>query len=235
MLFGTAMKTMDKGRKFRYMVVTVFCLAMVLMTIAQIFNDLLPYYASGLLIGESILRTFVLAAEKDDYIHKLQAANYINNTDPLTGVHSRYAYVEMEEGLDDLIRDGKMEDFSLIVFDLNDLKFINDHFGHEAGDKYIQAAAKLISDTFVGTGVYRYGGDEFVAVLRGKQFEERHELLKQFEEKVISIHSLSTPVVATGMADFDKESDNAIRAVFVKADECMYDKKKELKTIRPVS
>lgn len=55
--------------------------------------------------------------------------------------------------------------FALVAFDLNGLKRINDHFGHPAGDQYLRAAADIIQmELQSAKGVYRTGGDEFMAI-----------------------------------------------------------------------
>jgi GGDEF domain-containing protein len=54
------------------------------------------------------------------------------------------------------------------MFDLNDLKHINDRYGHERGDEYIVNCCRLICQVFKHSPVFRIGGDEFVALLRGE-------------------------------------------------------------------
>lgn len=58
----------------------------------------------------------------------------------------------------------------IIMMDLNGLKATNDTAGHEAGDELIIGAAKCMTNAFSGLGnVYRVGGDEFVALLKGNK------------------------------------------------------------------
>ena len=54
------------------------------------------------------------------------------------------------------------------MFDANDLKLINDRYGHKRGDSYLLGVVEMIQDCFPGCQVYRIGGDEFVVVLEGK-------------------------------------------------------------------
>jgi len=58
----------------------------------------------------------------------------------------------------------------VIYFDLNDLKGVNDKYGHEAGDNYIRSFVKTIKE-LVGDMLYRIGGDEFVAIYPGTEAE----------------------------------------------------------------
>lgn len=65
-------------------------------------------------------------------------------------------------------------DFGIVVLDLNDLKKVNDNFGHALGNKLISTAAKTIAEVFKRSPVFRVGGDEFVVVLQNKN---RHEII----------------------------------------------------------
>lgn len=84
------------------------------------------------------------------------------NRDPLTGLLNR-------RGLQSAINSLRVSDYPVAVcmFDLDNLKSINDTFGHNAGDQIIQAFSELIrQETRSNDVVCRYGGDEFVLLLR---------------------------------------------------------------------
>ena len=74
-------------------------------------------------------------------------------------------YVELETIMDEKIRNKTINEFALFLFDLNDLKIMNDTYGHEIGDKYIIKSCQIIKSLFPHTDVYRYGGDEYLIVL----------------------------------------------------------------------
>lgn len=81
------------------------------------------------------------------------------SSDPLTGVSSRFAYVDAIERYGD----GLPEDFAVFLLDINGLKVVNDTQGHEAGDELIRGAAQCIAATVGKDGeTFRVGGDEFV-------------------------------------------------------------------------
>lgn len=83
-------------------------------------------------------------------------------TDELTKLHNRrYCSEHMEQ-----INRDKTKDYTVVCFDLNNLKVINDTYGHAKGDLLIKSAADVIGETFEKHGfVGRMGGDEFIAVL----------------------------------------------------------------------
>ena len=162
---------------------------------------------------------------------QLQSAMDMAYRDPLTGVKSKHAYNEAEECMDQRIAEGNVSEFSVVVFDLNDLKMINDNFGHEIGDQYIKDACKQICTCFKHSPVFRIGGDEFVAILEGEDYTNQEELLEKFEKQVLSNLDRNTNVVAFGCANFELQKDNSIRNVFERADAKMYKEKVLLKSL----
>ena len=71
------------------------------------------------------------------------------------------------------IKESGNSDYTIICFDLNDLKITNDTYGHARGDILIKSAAEVIKDTFEPHGVVaRIGGDEFISILNTTLPEE---------------------------------------------------------------
>lgn len=86
-----------------------------------------------------------------------------STTDELTGCYNRRAYAEQ---MDTFREFGIEEDMVFISLDVNRLKYVNDTFGHAAGDELIQGATEVMRQGFgEDTVIYRTGGDEFVAFL----------------------------------------------------------------------
>ena len=151
--------------------------------------------------------------------------------DTLTGVGSKLAYAEEEEAtIDEAIREGTMSDLAVVVCDVNGLKYVNDTYGHAAGDEYIRAACQLICDVFAHSQIYRIGGDEFVAIVRGEDYERRNELLAELDRRSVVNIENNGAVVSAGMADF-VPSDEQLHVVLRRADERMYARKAELKKL----
>ena len=212
----------------------------------QMFEPELPIYTAGCAIGVVFIHVFIVMAEKDsikDELYKSQAqelrsvrerdrARRLAYIDPLTGVKNKHAFVELENKMDEEIHDGDIDQFALLIFDLNDLKVINDTFGHDAGDRYINKSVDLIKKYFPDEEIYRYGGDEFVLILKGEKYENRYQKLDEFNKNIEeNLHS-NEPVVASGLSDFVREKDNVLRNVFTRADERMYANKRRLKQIK---
>lgn len=167
--------------------------------------------------------------------HLQKYIDYINGLayrDSLTGVKNKAAYQEAEHRLDEQIRYGRPE-FAVVVFDINGLKWVNDHLGHDFGDMLIISACRLICETFKHSPVYRIGGDEFVTILEGADYEKYPELLDDFQRKVEqheqSEHPYGRLSIARGIAIYSNASDLVFANVFKRADSAMYQNKAAMK------
>ena len=124
--------------------------------------------------------------------------------------------------------------FGIGVFDCDDLKSINDKYGHDKGDIYLQTASRLICKTFQHSPVFRIGGDEFAAVLRNDDLHNRETLTAQFEKAMAdSIASTGNRWeqvhVAMGIAVFNPQIDNSVIDTVRRADKIMYTNKRQHK------
>ena len=125
-----------------------------------------------------------------------------------------------------------LTDFAIAICDVNGLKAINDTLGHEAGDAYIKEGCMLICHKFDHSPVFRIGGDEFVAILKGRDYENREELEGSFRQMIDENQRNGKVVVASGMAIYTPGSDESYNDVFKRADEMMYKRKQELKAMK---
>lgn len=167
--------------------------------------------------------------------------NYLNNklkilneTDPLTMVKNRSAYETKCTEINHLIVEKKLDDFGIAVFDINNLKFINDNYGHEKGDEYIVNSCLLLCNVFKHSPVYRIGGDEFLIILTKEDFVNRDELFVRLSENMDKLKNSDCPdsekvSVASGISVYDKTTDYSVASVFQRADAQMYENKKRMK------
>ena len=149
--------------------------------------------------------------------------------DQMTGVGNKHAYSQAESKLNEEISAGQISSFAITVCDLNDLKKINDTLDHAEGDKRIRQACAIICEVLSHSPVYRIGGDEFVAVLRGRDYDSREELLERIRISNEENGGSGGAVIAFGMAEFRPETDKSFDSVFARADAAMYKEKKILK------
>lgn len=159
----------------------------------------------------------------------------LNETDALTGVKSRLLYESLVKNINSSIEEEVPGEFGLIMFDVNNLKEINDKYGHDTGDKYLINNCKSICDFFVHSPVYRIGGDEFVCFLHGDDYRNREELLLKFrentykkmhDENILPEECIS---MASGLAVYEQDKDKKIEDVMKRADALMYQNKMQIK------
>lgn len=167
---------------------------------------------------------------REQKIREESSANYEKaRRDDLTGIKNKNAYGEFETRLNQQIQSGEAPEFAIAICDVNGLKLVNDTRGHKAGDSYIRDASKLVCETFKHSPVFRVGGDEFVAILRGSDFENREKLEHNFVEKVKANSESDKVSVACGISVFDQTHDKNVSAVFERADALMYKNKITMK------
>ena len=161
---------------------------------------------------------------------KIGSAMDMANKDALTNVKNKHAYVTVESAIDEQIAN-KTEglEFAIAVCDINGLKQVNDEKGHSAGDEYIKDACQIICDVFDHSPVYRIGGDEFLIVLRGQDYENRQDLLKRFYNIQVENKRNGLVTLAYGMSEYFPERDLKVQDVFERADNLMYANKKRFK------
>ena len=159
--------------------------------------------------------------------NKLEKLAYI---DELTGVFNRAACNDfmMNLNLDE-------DEYTIIMFDLNNLKQCNDTFGHNMGDIYILSCAEAIRESFFEVGnCYRIGGDEFCVISRNISDETIDNCYCMLEAN-IKMYNMEHPEmhmsVAYGHAKYDPQLDDDLKDTRGRADKLMYKKKMEIKGI----
>lgn len=169
----------------------------------------------------------IMADKTEEYIQFIQD---MANKDALTGLGNRTAYVQYKHVIkQEHISNGTP--FAIVVFDVNNLKKVNDNYGHEKGDALISSAGKTISNAFSKSPVFRIGGDEFVAIVKGEDFENRKAIVEEFHKHMQqskNSQDIMQVCIACGMAECGDDG-ASFDEVFVVADQRMYENKVDLK------
>lgn len=157
--------------------------------------------------------------------------------DELTQVKNVAAYDYKIAQLDQIILSKKPLDFGVVMVDLNQLKLVNDRFGHEKGNIAIKSLCQAVCCIYKHSPVYRVGGDEFVVILEGEDYQNREALFEQvraFEKKRdMEGESPWTQLSASlGMAVYEPRRDKIYQDVFNCADAKMYECKQRLGACR---
>ncbi|MBP5578573.1 MAG: GGDEF domain-containing protein [Ruminococcus sp.] len=153
------------------------------------------------------------------------------NHDALTGVKNKRAYVQAETELDGQISKSTHPPFAIVVCDINGLKQVNDTKGHNAGDEFIKNACSIICNIFKHSPVFRIGGDEFIVIMKGSDYDERTKLMHELNNTLELKKYEGIPVLAAGMSEFDPDMDMRVQDVFERADNLMYENKKKSKAL----
>lgn len=161
--------------------------------------------------------------------------NSLAYRDALTSVRNKMAYMEYTMQMDSEIENGSIMPFAVCVFDLNNLKIVNDTFGHAMGDMLIMDTCNLICTVFKHSSVFRIGGDEFVAISSGHTLSEVEALFAQLDAHIKAYNDSRvrdyTLSLAKGLAVYQTE-DVSVEAVFKRADDAMYRNKAIMKQQR---
>lgn len=168
------------------------------------------------------------------YIRDLNSKAY---TDALTRVKNKAAFEIYSSRMAQTIQAAKedeMPEFGIVMFDCNELKAINDAYGHERGNEYLITACRLICGVFSHSPVFRMGGDEFVVLLTGQDYENRTVLMQDFDLATEKHNKrVENPweriSLAKGIAAFIPGSDRTVQQVLERADKRMYEEKRRFK------
>lgn len=149
-------------------------------------------------------------------------------SDNLTGLANRTRFMEQ---LNDLVTADKK--YTVISFDLNNLKYSNDTLGHSNGDNLLCAFADVLKDTFSRFGtVSRIGGDEFSVLLPGCDRTLMNQLMDSYHTRIREENQKGYPFpvsAAWGIAYSDEYSAQSYMHILNAADQRMYDKKAAMK------
>ena len=173
-----------------------------------------------------------MANNMKDHISDLNKQVYI---DALTHVKNKGAFSafldELQEQMD---KDGERLTFAIGMFDCDDLKQINDQYGHDSGDVYIRTASRTICRVFQHSPVFRIGGDEFAVILRHEDYRNREELVSRFHKDCADVNAATgnrweQVHISMGIAAYDPQEDHTVNDVLHRADETMYADKRARK------
>ena len=152
-------------------------------------------------------------------------------TDPLTGLWNRRHFdAEIEREWRRTLR--QQTPMAALMFDVDYFKAHNDSQGHQAGDRVLQQIAKILADIFrrAGDTVFRYGGEEFLALLPGTPLPEALGLAERvrFQVEALAIRHVNSPhgvvtiSVGCAVAEPRQDSNDSSDALINAADQAMY-------------
>ena len=181
-------------------------------------------------IDEMVRREMENSRLLEDTRMQMAATERRANRDPLTGVNNVTAYTDAISNLsEELLKDRDIS-FAVVFCDVDNLKEVNDTYDHSTGDMYIKNCCRIISNVFSESPVFRIGGDEFVVLLHGADYEKRDELIRNISAELkkagkIEDYRAGRASFSFGVAAYDREKDSNVASVVKRADEKMYENK----------
>ena len=140
---------------------------------------------------------------------------YLSSIDLLTGIYNRN---EMNNRIEDLADDEEGKPLGVVFADLNGLKYVNDSEGHLVGDLLLKNAAMKLQNVFIGSEVFRAGGDEFVVLVNDVDREKFYKKVSELDRVI----ELKENGISFAYGTSYLEDSRNIRHALQAADEDMY-------------
>ncbi|HNQ97019.1 MAG TPA: GGDEF domain-containing protein [Treponemataceae bacterium] len=188
--------------------------------------------SSALIFSEKEEAGLILNSALKELESSNRVLDYVSRTDDLTGLYNRRGFLSYgEKALEIALSSGK----NAVIFfgDLDGLKIINDHYGHDAGDRALQAMAAILKKVFRSHDIIaRLAGDEFAIVALDAEtsaaialHERLSNFLTQWNEETAEPFSLS---ISLGYAPATREC-SSLEDLLARADTVQYQEKKKKK------
>ena len=153
---------------------------------------------------------------------------FMSVTDSLTTIYNRGKFeLELNKEINRVTR-YNTESFSLIFFDIDNFKCINDTYGHAIGDKVLKSITALLKDSLRLTDVFaRWGGEEFAIIMSHTSLQEATHVADKLRKKIEEqkIEDVGSVTCSFGVSEF-RESDT-VQSLMIKVDDLMYEAKKQ--------
>ena len=169
-----------------------------------------------------------------DITDEKQAANRLNSKaylDPGTGIHNRLFF---DEYMESVLEEGR--EVTLCYLDLDGLKYVNDHYGHNQGDNYIRSFVSLMKSSVRSTDIFaRIGGDEFCVVIPEVEKETAEKKFAELLELFVAENKEEYPVsFSYGVVEIRRTGQRLTLEEIIKtADAQMYECKRRNKKRYP--
>ena len=173
------------------------------------------------------LKTIELKQEIEERKSAQESLQKLASIDPLTEVLNRREFFtlgerEVERALQ------KDQSLTVILFDLDHFKQINDTYGHAIGDQVLVRTTQTVRESLrQGEIVGRYGGDEFVILLPGSNSRQSRQIAERLVEKMVSQVIVTgngdlSVTFSMGIADLKQTKDSTLEMLLAHADQALY-------------
>lgn len=188
------------------------------------------YLVKGDLDVSNLIRSLRYAVERHRTLTNLEHKLL---SDELTGLYNRRGFMHLAAQQVKLAR--RMDSYLLLIFiDMDDLKKINDHYGHSEGDKALEAVATLLQATFRESDIVgRMGGDEFAVLAINVQESSDRVIAARMQKSLMAFNQINQKEYelsfSWGMIYYDPRENTSLENLLMKADALMYENKRRKK------
>lgn len=148
---------------------------------------------------------------------------YLGTHDVMTSAYNRAFFEETIMQFEKK----RQDPISIVIADLNGLKYVNDHFGHQTGDKLIRRAAEALkASCYEGYIAARIGGDEFAIIMPGVDEQTAAEALERIQALIVLNNKYyRDPELSISLGAATSRADTSLEKVISLADDAMYQNK----------
>ena len=227
----------QSAREFKYpmYIITCFAVLELISYYAKHFTDTSIFLPIGTLLFIVMLIWIQVYRYYDQYVQaqKVVYLQKMANMDMLTEAMNRNAYENMIKYLDE--QEIELRTTGVVLFDLDNLKVINDNYGHDKGDEALKLCYQCISKVFKKEkNCFRIGGDEFAYVYHSEEKELISDYISRLERLLKeTAKGLGYPLsVSAGYAYYLPDTDIDFKDIVRRSDTMLYRQKRRKKMAR---
>ncbi|MDO4483810.1 MAG: diguanylate cyclase [Clostridia bacterium] len=181
MAFGIGVIFVQRKLHTRYdqIVLYVYMLIPVLAAVLNMFVEEFSFAYPSMTLSMVLIYVMLQTDRVERIAHEGQLVSHYAMHDDLTGLNNRRAFRQRTEQLK--VTDGTS---GVIFGDLNGLKYANDNFGHEAGDKLLIQYAQLLAGIFRLNEIYRISGNEFICMMENVEETTFNARVKALQDRL---------------------------------------------------
>lgn len=179
------------------------------------------------MVVRDVTENYLLRRDRDEAIDRLARAQHEANTDALTGLaNRRYAMAELDRAVVEAKKEGEL--LSIIVFDIDHFKRVNDRHGHPVGDKVIIAVGEIATRQARELDIVgRIGGEEFLWIMPGCDSTAALCAAERLRWAVeAGTHSAPIPSITISAGHAQLAKGDTSLALFGRADAALYESKR---------
>ncbi len=163
-----------------------------------------------------------IAAMQEDLHDEIEKVHQQAYYDMTTGVMNKECYLSTQKVMDDMVKEG-LADFSILIFNVNELTRLNRTCGHEFGDMALRDTAGVLSSAFGKDRVFRIGGGEFIVIADTTSKSDIQSSFSSVEFRMAKENVKEKPYktqlsLSMGYAVFDPETDHEYMDVYRRAE-----------------